>query len=233
MGSSVNRKLLFTSAFLCLGILSATTAQGSISASYDLKYEFDGNSLATSFGTVELEEVAGGIDVTITANTANLHGGDIHNWYFNVADRLSGLSANDFVLSDFGGISNMAIGEFTMLGPDPSVAGGAGAEFDWGVGFGNGGGAKGNGTLVEATFHLTTTLGLYVTDFLSAPFAQPNNTPATQMAVHFQDTDIFNADSETVGGVLVNPEPASMVIWLTIGGCAVAVGRRRMQRRAA
>ena len=139
-------------------------------------------------------ELLGGVDVTITANTANLLGGDIHEWYFNLPDKFSSLDARDFTLSNFGGVSNKGIGSFTMLGPDPSIAGGSRASFEWGVNFGNGGGKNGNGQLTTATFNIDAAGGLEVQDFLDAEFSYPNNTPPVLEAVHFQGTGRFRGN---------------------------------------
>ncbi|MBB6429623.1 PEP-CTERM sorting domain-containing protein [Algisphaera agarilytica] len=190
----------------------------------DLVYEFDGNSPGgtTSFGTVMLVQNGGLVDVTITANTANLSGGDIHEFYFNLPDTIN---ANDLVLSNSGGTSDRPIGTFTLLGPNPSIAGGGGASFDTGVSFGNGGGPPGNGILTAATFSLTVAGGLLVGD-LVPELSTPNNTPPVHLAVHFQDTDIFGADSETVGGMV--PEPSSVALLaLGLGGLAVRSHRDR------
>ncbi|XAL98605.1 PEP-CTERM sorting domain-containing protein [Phycisphaeraceae bacterium D3-23] len=193
---------------------------GSASAvTLDLLYEFDGNANdgLTSFGTVDLVQDGAAVDVTITANTTNLVGGDIHEFYFNLP---GAVDVNTLVLSDSGGVSNQAIGTFTLLGANPSITGGAGASFDTGVGFGNGGGPPGNGTLTTATFSLTATGGLLVGDFLTE-LSSNNNTPDTFFAVHFQSADVFNAGSETVGHL---PEPGSLAL---LGFGAMAALRRR------
>ncbi len=206
-------------------------------ANIDLIYEFDGNSLTTNFGTIVLQdnELLDGVDVTITANTANLLGGDIHEWYFNLPDKFGSLIARDFTLSDFGGVSNKGIGSFTMLRSDPSIAGGAGALFEWGVNFGNGGGKNGNGQLTTATFNIDAAVGLEVQDFLDAELSYPNNTPPVLEAVHFQGTGVFGATSETVGGpplhISTNPEPSSVVIWLAMGGICAGVATYRSRKR--
>lgn len=111
----------------------------------DLVYEFDGNSLGTtSYGTVHVAESGGDLTFTITANTVNLGGGDIHEFYFNLLsppDPVSGLMVTS---------GNWTGTPYSILGPNPSIAGGAGAAFDWGVNFGNGDGPSGNGTLINA-----------------------------------------------------------------------------------
>lgn len=190
----------------------ALCASGASATTMNLVHEFDGNADGlTSFGTVDLVQDGLFVDVTITANTANLMGGDIHEFYFNLPGTLS----DTLALSDSGGVSDETIGAFSLDIP-PSVAGGAGASFEVGVSFGNGASANGNGTLTTATFSLTASGGLLVDDLLTE-LSDPNNTPDVYMAVHFQGTDIFGADSETVGGV---PEPGSLAL-LGLGGLAL------------
>jgi hypothetical protein len=181
----------------------------------DLVYEFDGNSPAgtTSFGTVELTQNGLFVDVEIIANTTNLDGGDIHEFYFNLPD---GIDIGSLVVSGSGGVSNLPIMDFSTLGVNPPVAGGAGASFDTGINFGNGAGPPGNGLLTTATFSLTADGGLLISDFLSE-FSFPNNTPPVLVAVHFQSADVFGAGSETVGGPAVIPEPSSLFVISLIG----------------
>ena len=205
-------------AALTVAACAATVMTANASALLlDLVYEFDGNSVGTtSFGTIELTQNGTMVDIAITANTVNLAGGDTHEFYFNLPDAID---LNSLAISNSAGVSNRPILAFTLLGANPSVAGGAGASFDTGVSFGNGGGPPGNGTLTTATFSLTATAGLLVSDFVSET-STPNNTPPVFMAVHFQGTGIFNADSETVG----TPEPATAAL-LGLGGLAML--RRR------
>jgi len=195
----------------------------------DLNYELDGNSLGTtSFGTVEFTQNGDDVDLTIIANTLNLDGGDIHEFYFNLPFAVTNLS----VLNS-GGVRNKSIGTFAILGPDPSVSGGAGASFDWGVSFGNGGGGPGNGILTTASFTLDALESLSIVDLLTIA-TDPNNTPPVVIAVHFQSANIFGAGSEAVGGaaptitVHSTPEPASMLVWL---GALVSVGTGSLLKR--
>jgi hypothetical protein len=187
----------------------------------DLVYEFDGNANdgLTSFGTVDIVQNGSSVDITIVANTTNLSGGDIHEFYFNLPDAID---IGSLAISNSGGVSNATVNAFTLLGSNPSVAGGAGASFDTGISFGNGGGPPGNGTLTTATFSLTATGGLLVSDFF-AETSSSNNVPTpVYAAVHFQGTDVFGADSETVGGV---PEPG------TAGLLALSVAALARRRR--
>ncbi len=190
----------------------------------DLNQEFDGNSSGTtSYGTVTVTQNGNDLDFIITANTANLGGGDIHEFYFNLTsppDPVTGLAVT---------VGNWlsASSKFTILGPNPSISGGAGASFDWGVSFGNGGGTSGNGVLTTATFTLSADQTLLVDDLLE--WTATNNTPDVYMAVHFQDTDIFNADSEMVGGGAHAPVPAPIYLLGTgLIGLVGFRGRRRI-----
>jgi hypothetical protein len=221
-------RTFFCAAALCL--LGAVSAQASI---INLVHEFDGNSDGTTiFGTVELTQNGTDVDVEIIANTLNLDGGDIHEFYFNLPFAVTNLS----VLNS-GGTSDKAIGTFSIIGPNPTVVGGAGASFDWGVSFGNGAGTPGNGLLTTASFTLHADQDLLVSDLLAIT-SDPSNTPPVAVAVHFQIANIFGAGSETVGGepsritVHSTPEPASVLVWLGVAcsfGTVSWLKRRRQQ----
>lgn len=194
----------------------------------NLVYEFDGDSDGvTSFGTIELTQNGAIVDLEIVANTANLVGGDIQELYFNLP---AAVDISSLVISNSGGVSNQTINAFTLLGTNPSIAGGAGSSFDTGINFGNGGGPPGNGVLTTATFSLTATGGLLVSDFL-AETSTSNNVPPVFAAVHFQSADVFGNGSETVGGGPQGgpavPEPGSFAL-LGIGlGIVMLQNRRR------
>ena len=203
--------------FLCLILSFSFFPVVSVSGdTIDLVHEFDGNSNGvTSFGTIELTQNGMFVDFEIATNILNLVGGDIHEMYFNLAD---GLDINSLAISNSGGISNRPINPFTSLGINPNIVGGAGSSFDTGISFGNGGGPPGNGTLTTATFSLTATGGLLVSDFLSET-SSSGNSPPVFFAVHFQAAEVFGAGSETVGGGTMNsptvPEPSAVtVLWL-------------------
>ncbi|WP_457572189.1 PEP-CTERM sorting domain-containing protein [Desulfovulcanus sp.] len=183
----------------------------------DLNYEFDGNSLGTtSFGAIDILQNGEDLDFKITANTINLNGGDIHEFYFNLNFTPTNLAITS---------SNAPSSLFDLIGPNPSISGGAGANFDWGVNFGNGASTSGNALLTFAEFTLSANEALDVTTLFEMSY--PNNTPPVTMAVHFQNTGIFDADSETVGGNPSTPVPEPATMLLFGSGLAGLAGYRR------
>lgn len=209
----MKRNILLILCAIFFVILSSLPASA---LTIDLVYEFDGNSLGTtSYGTVDVAESGGNLNFTITANTANLGGGDIHEFYFNLLsppDPVTGLAVTS---------GNWTGNAFSVLSQNPSIAGGAGAAFDWGVNFGNGAGPSGNGTLTIAIFTLSADQDLTIADLME--LSSLNNTPDVLFAVHFQGTSIFGADSETVGGQVPIPAP----IFLLGTGLVGLVGFRK------
>ncbi|MGD9245383.1 MAG: PEP-CTERM sorting domain-containing protein [Desulfobacterales bacterium] len=172
--------LMLCGVFLCFGN-TASALQ------FDLIYEFDGALPVQSYGTVDVTEVGSGdLYFEINANTSTLgSNADIHEFYFNLDNVFTGLG----------------IDSYSPLIEDPSVAGGAGASFDYGVNFGNGA-----PTLQNATFTLSADESLAVDNLFK--YSTTNNTPPVYMAVHFQGTDTPGG-SETVGAV---PEPATILL---------------------
>jgi hypothetical protein len=138
---------------------------------------------------------------------------DIHEFYFNLINSFTGLSIST---------TDTPTTPYT-LGPNPSVAGNAGASFDWGVNFGNGAGPF--GPLQAATFTLSAVEALSIDDLLELSY--PNNTPPVFSAVHFQGTNT-SGGSETIGVV---PEPATMLL---LGSGLIgfaAAGRRKFFKK--
>ncbi|MCA9264613.1 MAG: hypothetical protein KDA60_12220 [Planctomycetales bacterium] len=207
-----------------MGVSVCASAHGAIET-IDLLYEFDGDLAVQSYGTVVIADNAlGGVDFTITANLSRLgSSADIHKLFFNVPSSLESVLPNTWLITNEGGTSNKTIEDFEIVGPDPSITGGAGASFDWGIDFGDGAGKPGNGKLSEARFTLNNlTQTLTVSDLLSGGLSDPNGSvPPVLMAVHFQGTDTREG-SETIGGnptgggPPVVPEPQSIVVWLLV-----------------
>jgi hypothetical protein len=184
---------------LCISLFSASAS----AFTFDLIYEFDAALPVQSYGTVDVTQINSDLDFVITADLSTLgSNADINELYFNLINGFTGLSLIN---------TNAPNVEYEIIGPNPPVAGGAGAEFDWGVDFGQGGGPPGNGILQFATFTLTADQPLMVSDLFE--LSNPNNTPPVNLAVHFQGTDTPGG-SETVGAVV--PIPATA--WLLGAG---------------
>ena len=139
----------------CIAGAAAPATAGSLALPLNVQFA---DGLIGDFGTVLIEEKPHGkLQITVSLTGELGPDADLHEFYFNLDDDLD---VDRLVLSharcmetgdsDFGSCET----DFD-LEQDPSVRGGAGSSFDFGVNFGNGGSSKGNGHLVAATFKLT------------------------------------------------------------------------------
>ena len=138
---------------------AAPAAAGSLtSASLTLPFDVQfADGLTGNFGSVTIEERSHGkLQITLALSSELGPEADLHEFYFNLLDSLD---VGDVEISHF---RCRAWGESELgschtdfeIEEDPSVRGGAGSEFDFGVNFGSGGSKKGNGNLAELSFKL-------------------------------------------------------------------------------
>ena len=168
--------------------------------SIPLDVEFD-DAVSGDFASVTVTEDGGELRFEIAIDPGSDLGGeaDLHEFYFNLTGSFSGLS----ISSDD---PQHPRGQYALAG-GPSVRGGAGSSFDFGVSFGNGGGPPGNGTLQTASFTLGAAQPLSIADLFETSTASGGEV-TVHFAAHVQSTSFANgSDSETVGGVI--PEPGT------------------------
>ena len=183
---------------------------------FDLNVEFD-NGTTGAYASVTVSETSNGeLDFEISLLSALGPEADLHKFYFNLDDSITGveLSSEDGVATAY------------TLSEAPPVAGGAGSRFDFAVNLGNGAGNRGNGVLQTASFLLTAQAPLSLSDLLEV-----SSTSAgiqVTAAAHVQGASLTgNANSETVGGML--PEPNALALLLV----ALLLANRRLREALA
>ncbi len=181
--------------------------------SFDLTSEFDGVEPDAAYATVTVTQNGDDLDFSVMLNGLLGVGEDAHEFYFNLVGTFTGLNITS---------SNAPNAAYSVL-TSPSVAGGAGSSFDFGVNLGNGGGPSGNGLLTLADFTLSADQSLTLSDLLESSFTSGGI--EAQMALHIQGTSTCPG-SETVGGVV--PEPTTALLLAT---GLVALALRGMRER--
>ncbi len=162
-----------------------------------LNVEFD-TGASGNFATLSVTESAGDLLFSLSlAGTVLGASADLHEFYFNLDGTPTGVTIFD---------TNAPTTPYSLTA-NPSVAGGAGSSFDWGVNFGDGAGGPGNGTLQLATFTLSADQDLTIDSLnvLSSTSAGLD----INFGLHVQGTSTPEG-SETVGGVI--PEPCTLAL---------------------
>ena len=208
--STLHLPRLLLSLVASLGLASTASA-----LSIPLNVEFDDATIG-NFGTVTVTQNGNALDFSVSlAGSVLGANADLHEFYFNLVGSPTGVA-----------ISNTnAPNTAYVLSTNPSVAGGAGSSFEYGVGFGNGAGNPGNGVLTLATFTLSA-----IEPLTLAMLEQTSSTSGgvtVNVAAHVQGTSLVpGVTSETVGGSIV-PEPGTLALVLSgLAGLAVS-GRQR------
>ena len=183
-----------------LSIIAALSAATPASAlTIQLNREFDAGTVGNHL-TLTVTEAAGALDFALSLAGTDLGAGsDLHEFYFNLVGTPTNVQISN---------TNAPTTAYA-LSASPSVAGGAGSSFEYGVNFGNGGGAPGNGVLKTASFRIAADQPLTL-----ASLAQTSSTSSgivVNFAAHMQGTSfVAGATSETVGGVV--PEPSTALL---------------------
>lgn len=183
--------------------------------SFNLDTEFD-TAATGPFVDIEITQNSGNLDLVLSLNLEELGSqSDLHEFYFNIVGAIDGLAITN---------TNAPTTEYSLT-QSPSVNGGAGSTFEWGVNFGNGGEGPGNGRLTEASFTLSANTALTIADLMEASMAS-GGTIEIDMAAHIQGTSLLTgATSETVGGSVPVPEPSTALLLIS-GFLALGVMRR-------
>jgi hypothetical protein len=192
-------------------VLAAAAPAGAVS--FPLSVEFD-DGLVGNYGSVDVVESGGDLLFTVTVAPSLGADRDLHELYFNLADGFTSLAIS----------STDVVNTAYVLSANPSVAGGAGSSFDFGVNFGNGAGGPGNGRVTTATFTLSAAEALSIADLQIV--SSTSQGIESIFAVHVQSTSLVSGvTSETVGAAI--PEPTTAALLLAGLSGLAALGRRR------
>jgi hypothetical protein len=210
----------FVAGFAAAIVLFAASPSSALQAA--LNVELD-TGLMGNFATVDIVEDCEGLHFSISLDPSLGGDPDLHTFYFNIASP---------DLTDLRIETDDAYQTAYKFKKDPSVAGGAGSEFDYEVNFGNGAGPHGNGQLQTATFSLYGNRTLTIEDLYETSFTSQGI--EIQFALHAQGTALFEggADSEAVGAKIV-PEPSTALLaCVGLLGLAAKGRKQRPHRRA-
>lgn len=215
----VQRLPCYVLALMALATISMSPSSAR-ALSFHLDTEFD-TGVTGPFVSLELTETGGNLAFIVSLDLDELGpAADLHVLYFNLTGTVTGLAISD---------TNAPNTPYSLQS-SPSVAGGAGSSFDWGVSFGNGGGPPGNGQLQTAEFTLSANEGLSIEQLMASSFASGGSIEI-HMAAHIQGTSLLTgATSETVGGIVPIPEPSTGVLF--VGGLVALSSERARRRRS-
>ena len=182
--------------------------------SVQLNTEFDAGTIGNHL-TLTVNPSGGALDFVLSLAGTDLGvGADLHEFYFNLVGTPTNVQISN---------TNAPTTAYS-LSSNPSVAGGAGSSFEYGVSFGNGASGRGNGVLKTASFRISANQPLTLASL--AVTSSTSSGIVVNFAAHLQGTSfVSGATSETVGGVI--PEPSTLLLVTTgLLGLAYAGGAR-------